>query len=362
MHLVLLISSLNSGGAQRILSRMANYWAHQGHRVSLITFSSSKELPFYSLNPAIKLIQLDQMNGDSSIFTRFKNQVKRVFYLRRILKKLKPHLLVSFIDIMNITALIATLGLKIPVIVSERTHPAYHHIPFLYRKLRLLFYPKAAYVIVQTQDAGAYFKGLKNIRVLPNAVTKPSVTKNAFNPFPARLVSVGRLCPFKGFDMLIEAFSCLLKEYPSLTLEIYGDGAEREKLEERVALLQLEKHVYLRGVVKDIQSVLRQADLFIFPSRYEGFPNALCEAMAIGLPVIASDCSGNREIVQDRKNGRSFPSGDIQALICITRELLNDSEQCLRLGNEAKTICSKFSQEKIFGLWDQVIERITSRL
>lgn len=355
MHITLVISSLDPGGAERVLSQLANHWASQGHKVSLLTLAAPDAQPFYPLNPKINLRQLNQRDLSSWLLGRLFNIGKRLWILRKSLKSLSPDVIVSFVDVMNMTTLLATYGLNLPVVVSERTHPRHHPLPSLYKRLRPLIYPKAARVVVQTQSSADYFPSLMSKTVIPNAVPKPSKIKSAFSEPPKQMISIGRLCPFKGFDTLIHAFNILQKTHPNLTLTIYGEGKERQKLEDLIGSLTLQDKVSLPGVIQNIHDALREADLFVFPTLYEGFPNALCEAMAIGLPVIASDASGNVDIVQDGTDGRLFPVGDTEALARIVGELINDEAQRLRLGENAQRVCERFHTNHIFSLWDQVI-------
>ncbi len=359
MHLTLVISSLNSGGAQRVLSNLANHWCLQGHQVSLITLDAPQSQPFYLLDRKISIFQLNKSNSEFSFINRFKAIMDRFFSLRKKIQELKPDVIISFVDIMNVTTLISTLGLRIPIIVSERTHPKYHKLTIFYQKLRLLFYPKAVYVIVQTKSAAHYFKNLKNIYIIPNAVPEPDMAKQSSRAFPNHIISIGRLCPFKGFDTLIRAFSNLSQHYQKLTLTIYGEGKERSNLERLIASLNLRDRIHLPGAIKNVQGALMKADLFIFPSHYEGFPNALCEAMATGLPVIASNCSGNIDIIREGIDGRLFPIGDIEALTKIALELLKDAEQRRSLSENALKICNHFNPKHIFALWDAVIDKAT---
>ena len=157
MHLTLIISSLGPGGAERVLSELANYWTLKGHQISLITLASPKSQPFYLLDSRINLIQLNQNQTESSTMKRVKNILKRLFCLRKAIHQLKPDVIVSFIDIMNVTTLIATMGLKIPVVVSERIDPNFHSINKLYTWLRLRFYPFSQKIIVQTKNSANYF-------------------------------------------------------------------------------------------------------------------------------------------------------------------------------------------------------------
>ena len=359
MHVVLIISSVNPGGAERVLSELANIRVAKSDQISLVTFAAAASDPFYPLDPKIRLIQLDTTRADSLFLTRLKNIFVRIVSLRRAIQKLNPDVVLSFADVTNITTLIATIGLKTPVLVSERTHPAYHQLPKFYQKLRQIFYPIAASVIVQTNSAAAYFNTnrFKNIKIIPNAVLRPIQSKvaNTSSSVVKNIVSVGRLHPVKNFEMLIKILPELLKKSPHLILTIYGEGSERLNLEHLIHSLGLHDKVSLPGAIQNIQEALIKADLFIFPSQYEGFPNALCEAMAVGLPVIASDCSGNIDIVRDGIDGRLFPVGDLEALTNVTLELLDDVVQRQQLAEKAQEICDRFESDRVFKLWDEVI-------
>lgn len=355
MHLTLIISSLNPGGAERVLTDLANYWASKGHQVTLITLASPNAKPFYPLYSKVRLIQLDQTQNESSFLTRLGNILRRVFCLRKTLKTLKPDVILSFVDVMNLTTLLASTGLNIPVVVSERTHPAYHKLPSFYQQARKFLYPRASRVVVQTDSAADYFKKLSNLAVIPNAVKDPSFKKTNLSETVHQILSVGRLCPFKGFDTLIQAFARLHTHYPLLRLTIYGEGPERDNLQKRIASLHLQEKVSLPGAIQEIHKKLAEADLFVFPSLYEGFPNALVEAMSVGLPVLASNCSGNIDIVRDGIDGRLFPVGDVEKLTTLMEELINNPKQRQRLGEQAQSVCNRFHPEHIFKLWDEVL-------
>jgi GalNAc-alpha-(1->4)-GalNAc-alpha-(1->3)-diNAcBac-PP-undecaprenol alpha-1,4-N-acetyl-D-galactosaminyltransferase len=174
--------------------------------------------------------------------------------------------------VMNLTALLASVGLKTPVIVSERTHPFYHKLPSLYQGLRIILYPKAFRVVLQTQSAADYFKNLRNLLVIPNAVKKPSFQKITALDQAKHIVSVGRLCPFKGFDTLIHAFSRLYSNYPHLRLTIYEEGAQQEHLPNLINSLNLQERVSLPGATQEIHQKLVEADLFVSPPYTKAFP------------------------------------------------------------------------------------------
>ncbi|MDR1031954.1 MAG: glycosyltransferase family 4 protein [Holosporales bacterium] len=356
MRIVFVISSLGSGGAERVLSGLANHFVTKNNEVSIVTFSPAGTVPFYPLDPNINLIQLDQLREDTFCLKRLKNIAKRTFCLRKALKALAPDLVISFVEVTNITTLIASIGLKVPVVVSERIFPGDHHIPRIYQWLRTLFYPRASKVVVQTESAKNYFYYLNNVSVIPNAVLIPNFTKKHVSSAVCSIISVGRLCsPQKDFETLVKAFSRLVTKYPGIHLTIYGDGDDRVNLENLITSLDLQDKVFLPGVTSDVYGVLQKADMFVFPSRYEGFPNALCEAMAVGLPVIASNCSGNIDVVRDKIDGRLFTVGNVDALTSLMIELIEDREQRQRLSGNAKQIVTRFNSDEIFAMWDQVI-------
>ncbi len=366
MHIALIISSLETGGAERVLSELANFWSSQGHNVSLITLSSQNSPSLYPLDSKIRLIQLNQLSsGNLSFVVRVKNIVNRIVKIRKAVKAVKPDVVVSFVDIMNITTLLASLGLKIPVIVSERTHPAYYQLPLFYKKLRRFVYPWANKVICQTASVSDYFSWLPGHKkaVIPNHVKRAMVEKkegDVLRPVH-QIVSVGRLCKNKGFQTLILAFSEIASQNEHLKLLIYGEGAMRSSLENLIQEIKLTGRVFLSGAVKDIEAALYKADLFVFPSHYEGFPNALCEAMSIGLPVIASNCSGTIDIIRDGVDGRLFPVGDVHRLTALLKELIGDSLQRVMLSKGALSLPDRFSEVSVFKLWDEVVAQAVLR-
>ncbi|ETZ04402.1 exopolysaccharide phosphotransferase [Holospora undulata HU1] len=217
-------------------------------------------------------------------------------------------------------------------------------------------------MVVQTQSAADFFKNLRNLLVIPNAVKKPSLQKITALDQAKHIISVGRLCPFKGFDTLIQAFARLYSNYPHLRLTIYGEGNEREHLQSLINSLNLQERVSLPGATQEIHQKLVEADLFVFPSLYEGFPNALAEAMSAGLPVIASNCSGNIDIVRDGMDGRLFPVGDVLKLAALMEELVCDPNTRGHLGEEAKTVAERFHPDLIFHKWDQLIREATGQI
>jgi glycosyltransferase involved in cell wall biosynthesis len=363
LTLALVTASLGCGGAERVLSILANQWQKQGHKISIIILASSAEKPFYSLHPSIELVSIGQVDTEKlSFFERGKRIFCRLQRLRKALKSARPDVVISFIDIVNMMTLISTLGLKLKIVVSERIDPKYHKIPLFYKFLRTITYHGASSIVVQTKSAARYFSLptlAKKVLIIPNAAEKhPLTIKYAVKPKVQNLVAVGRLNRQKDYPTLFYAFAKILPYFPALTLTIYGEGPERKKLEEIIKRLNLKDKILLPGLTTTIFQKLTKADLFVFPSLYEGFPNALCEAMTIGLPVVASDCSGNVDIVQDHFNGRLFPKGDQAALAAIIKEMADDYNQRVSLSRNAQKITEQFNPERISQLWNNLVNTL----
>jgi glycosyltransferase involved in cell wall biosynthesis len=244
--------------------------------------------------------------------------------------------------------------MRVPVIVSERIDPNHHKISKLFNVLRKITYPLAKSIVVQTYGAASYFS-LSNLKIIPNPVPVIGPSLELATKRVKNIVSIGRLTPQKDQKTLIQAFKILSFQYPHLKLTIYGEGELRDDLETLIQSLGLQGKIHLPGAVQNIQEELLKADLFVFPSLYEGFPNGLCEAMSVGLPVVASNCTGNIDVIEDRVNGRLFPVGDVDALSSLMGELIQDAPQRRSLGLKAQEISRTFSPEKIYKMWDQLI-------
>jgi len=263
-------------------------------------------------------------------------------------------------DKVNVTTLLATRGLNLRVVVSERTDPKMHRIGWIWEQLRWWAYSKADRIVVQTQGALRYFlpKFQGKLTVIPNPVvlSPPDVVSSKRQPINPLMVAMGRLSEEKGFDFLLRAFARLKDQYPNWALMIIGEGPLRATLESLRDELRLSDRVLLPGQVKNPFQVLKEADLFVVSSHYEGFPNALLEAMACGLPAISFDCpSGPREIIRDGIDGILVQPGDVSALAAAMKDLMSDETKRKRLGLRALETTGRFSLAKVMALWDKLL-------
>ena len=361
MRITLVAGDLGSGGAERVMSVMANDWAQHGRDVTLITLASAT-MDFHPLHPRIHRISLDLYRPSVTFAAAVRNNVLRLKRLRQAIRASHPDVVLSFIETVNVLTLAASLGLQIPIIASEHTDPRHHKIGFVWAGLRRLLYRRAAAVVVLTGGLRGWAERLVKphaVHVIPNPVSVPSVESDR-SPDPTRsggtVAAMGRLGPEKGFDLLLKAFAQCAEKHGDWALIILGEGSEREHLESLAAQLGITDRVTMPGRIKDPFRSLRRADLFVLSSRYEGFPMALVEAMACKLAVISTDFpSGPRDIVRDGTDAVLVPPEDVDALAAAMDRLMANPEERRRLGTHAGHIVERFSPETIMHMWEELL-------
>ena len=363
-RLTLAISSLGSGGAERVISILANHWVTAGVRVTLLVLDSPAVQPFYPLDPRVRLVSLDLAHNAENAATALAWNLRRCSAIRREIIRSSPDCVISFLDTMNVTVLLSTVGLPVPVIVSERIHPKYSPLGRAWSVLRRITYQRASRIVVQTADIASYMAealGLSTVAI-PNPIPQSRVNAVAEPEWSSTMVAMGRLNRQKGFDVLLDAFARVAAQYPDWSVVIYGDGSERPALEARLRTLNLQGRVSMPGRVKDPFSAMALAGLFVLPSRYEGFPNALCEAMAVGLPVVAADCpSGPAEMITNGADGVLVPVEDSEALAASLSRLMGDPALRKRLGAQARQAVERFALPRIVDLWNEEIARAVGK-
>ena len=363
MRLTLVIGSLRCGGAERILAWLANGWRRDGHAVTLVTLQGGRESPFFRLDPGVSLAPLAVSRPSRHILDAVMTNVGRVRALRAAFRQSRPDVIVSFLTTTNVLALLAAAGLPAPVIVSERVHPALCPLPGVWRWLRKRLYPRARAVVVQTDRATAWFPGRMRSRVvvIPNPVARP----DRAGPRKTRpdghgtVLGVGRLTRQKGFDLLIRAFAEATRPHDGWDLVIAGEGPERQALAGLAARCGVADRVRLIGRQADIQSTYTATDIFALPSRFEGFPNALLEAMAAGLPAVAADClAGPREIICNERNGLLVEPENVEALTLALSRLLTDASLRRRLGAAAAGIVEAYDADAVHQRWNALVAEV----
>ena len=374
-HIVIYIGSLARGGAQRVAVNLAGEIMKRGCRVSFVTTlvdDDEYELPAISPEGTRRIVSgltpAEELPGPVG---RLINMDRRVKKLRRIFRELAPDIILSFIGKNNIMALLAARPLNIPVFVSVRADPAMEYDSAFLRFMAARTFPHSAGVICQTREAVSAFTG----PVQAKAVILPNPVREEFLNMPLCpdgerekvIVSVGRLDANKNQALMIRAFAAVagrMQTEKGWKLVIYGDGEDREKLEELIRdpdqkdISKSGYEIELAGSVSDVAQRIRTAEIFLLTSKQEGMPNALIEAMALGIAPISTDCpcGGPRELIRDGINGLLLKLEDDEKLEQTLTEsllrLMTDAALRRRLGTQAATdIRRDFASETVYCKW-----------
>lgn len=364
MKIILLTSSLESGGAERVATTLCNAWAERGDSVTLVaTFSGGGGPLFYKMSADVELVFLAEVAG-----VQPKNAwgyARRLYALRRLISERNPDVVVSFLPNVNVAAVVSTALLRIPLIICERSDPSIYPYPRVWTSLCKLSYRFADMLAVQTDavaaKVGAIYPGLNRVRTVPNPLPEGVGAVRAQPGGPRRvLLSLGRLSEEKQVDRLLNAFAQLASSFPEWDLHIYGDGPTRPALERQISQTLPAGRAVLKGATSNPWSVMAAADAFVMVSAFEGFPNALLEAMGVGLPCVVFDCpSGPREISRDGKDALLVPLNDHDGLVAALAKLMGDAELRSALGRQAReSVGNRYSLGEVLERWDQLFREV----
>lgn len=359
---------MTRGGAERVAATLSNAWAARGDEVFLIPTRLPAAEPEYPLHAGVRFEPLaavmETAAGKGGVIAKFRG-------LRRMIRTLDPDVVVSFLTNVNVTALVALPGLRAPLVISERVDPAASiEMPYSLRLARKLLYQFADTLVVQTAAASMRYRGLllrpPATVVIPNPLPAPlqAATERATATDAAEggdIVAIGRLTPQKRFDVLIRAFArAFASGTAPWTLSIWGEGPLREPLQQLIRDSGLDGRVRLCGPTDDPWAVLAGAQMFALSSMYEGFPNAMLEAMALGVPCVAFDCpSGPRELALDGELAVLIRNGDEDALAEALQSLAADRERRVGLGRAgAESARVRFAEGSVLAAWDELFQRL----
>ncbi|MDD5462878.1 MAG: glycosyltransferase family 4 protein [Methylococcales bacterium] len=365
MHILFLVSAMGSGGAERVAATLANAWTNRGNQVTLMpTFSGGGEC-FYELSPEVRLVYLADLV--SSRVRTWVNQLDRLRALRRFIATERPDVIISFLSNVNVAAIIASVGLGVPVIVCEHNDPFAEPHPLLLRLACKLTYPFADILMVLTDGIASKYAAhglfLPKIFVVPNPIFEQLMNVVHYSSNDAakkRLLGIGRLEKQKHFDVLIKVFANLARRHADWSLRILGEGSLRTDLQQQIVDLGLDSRIELPGIVSAVINELVEADIFALTSRYEGFPMALLEAMAVGLPCVSFDCpSGPRELSLDGQVALLVPPNDEQALERALERLMVDADLRITLGSQARrSVIERYSLAIVLKQWDALFAEV----
>ena len=352
-----IIPDLGVGGTQRVLLNLVRAWLQHNKKICVITFSSEKT-DFFKLPKAIFRKCIDHIKESDGFWDATWNTLKRVKALRSLIYENHFACILSFLNMTNILTLLATQGMNIPVIISERSDPAKEYLNIRWSLLRYLLYRQANVVTANSHDAIKFLeKFVKNrkLKYVPNPVSIEKTSSLLKYDFPT-VLAVGRLGYEKGYDILLRAFAKFLYRCPTWRLVVVGDGKLAKDLRKLVLNLGLTNYVIWCGMRSDVFAYYHSATIFVMPSRYEGTPNALLEAMGSGLPVIVSNASsGLLEFVTNKETGLVVPTEDAEALCAALIYLAENESLRQRLGSAARQRV-EIANQSAYYVWDSVID------
>lgn len=365
------IGGLCIGGAERVICNLAEYFYSEGYRVTMVTkVRDEKE---YDLNPRIRRIIAD-ITPEEETGSRIHNLLARINKLRRIWKEVKPDVIVSFIRKNNLMAIASAVPLGIPVVVSVRSAPERELMGFGFKTISFLLFRMAAGVVLQTREAYDFFPGYIRAKavVLPNSIN-PEFLKaseeletqgdgsSTNSARKKKIITVGRIDDNKNQKLLVDAYVRIAMQYPDWSLELVGDGSGKKSLEEYVLTLPCKDRINFTGAVDDVAKRMSEASIFVLPSKIEGMPNALIEAMVMGMACISTDCPGGgpRDLIAaDESNGVLVPVDNADAMAMalkclITNDILRES-----MGDNAKKIINTLHPDAVNKQWKNYIENV----
>ncbi len=367
MRIAFIISSLGSGGAEKVAVNLCNTWHALGHEISIVSFEAVGADPFYPVCEEIQILRLNLLSDSSSPRQGLLSNVLRIYKLRLTLKRINPDIAVSFMTETGILSALALLGSNLPLVISERIDPRSHPIATIWQRLRKWTYPLASAVVVQTRPIRDHISSkIKiNARIIPNPVklSDYSITTRTDGPTirPLQLTAIGRLDRQKGFDILLQAIAAL--NTVDVQLNLYGNGPERGALDAYIAEHDLQTRVHLPGRSRKIPEILANTDIFVHPARYEGYPNVVIEALAAGCCVLACDDTGGgtRELLGGNRHGMLVPVEDVPALTTALERLLDDSALRARYRGSAPKAVAHLDLPVIAEQWLDLFEELTHR-
>lgn len=350
-EIVFVSNFMGNGGAARVISILAKRFSEKGYQVCIITFPfDAKEYPEDENIEYIKVVPKNKSG--------LKRKFERIRLLRKELKKHPRAYIISFEYFMNMQTIVSTIGLKNKLIISERNDPASMGGDFPTNVIRNILYFFCDILVCQTPDAKAYFPRLiqKKTVIIPNPI-KEDLPKPWTGERDSVIVTFCRLEKQKNLTLLIDAFELFCKRHQEYKLYIYGDGKEKQKLQQYVEKKGLGKNIIIHEAVSDVHERVKRSMMFVSTSNYEGLSNSMIEAMAIGLPTIATDCpcGGARMMINNGINGILIPMNEKKSLLEAMEKISSDFQLQKYLSENATKVYGLLQPSIIVKMWEEIL-------
>ena len=339
MKIIFVLPDMPGGGTERVVALLSGELLNRGYQVAILLFAGKRVA--YPLDKRVEIHISGQASGGNPLL-----QLKRLHDMRRFFQKNRNCYIFAFSAMGAVFSVLSAVGIPHRMLVSERNDPSrYEH-----QRIRNWAYGKAEKVILQTEDTKLRFpvKLQKKAAVIPNPIAADMP-----EPFEGerkkKIVSAARLQPQKNQKMLIQAFAELIKEFPAYELHLLGEGALEKELKSQVEQLGIQDKVFFRGFSIKAKEEIRESAMFVLSSDYEGISNSMIEALAMGVPVISTDCpvGGSRVYIENNISGILTPVGDAAALKNAMVRIAGDKEFAQRLSVNARKVREDYSLSNI---------------
>ena len=357
MHICFIIGAMNYSGAEKVLTIISRELYDKENKVSIILLDKKK----------CEFEDVDGINicGVKETGSRINRIVHRWRNIREKIKQIKPDIIVSFGFVCNVNSVPALIGVKYPLILCERNDPVFDPRRVNERLSRWLLYRFADGYVFQTEKIKSYFsnKIQKKAVIIENPIVQTNIKWDSCIHSKS-IATVARLDNFqKDHIVMFNAFKNFLKEFPEYTLEVYGDGPDRKQYEKVIASMGLGKKVILHGKINDTYKEIANSEIFLFTSRYEGMPNALMEALSIGMPCVSTDCGGGgaKALFDITQSGILVPVGDVGAISQALTRLVEDDELKSELSRKALQINVCLDNRRICKKWETFLKAMISK-
>lgn len=371
MKILFMIPHLTYSGAPKMMAWVANQMAEKGHEVHLLTFFSEEQA--HILHDSVVTHSLKVTQSESRLIRNTTGMFRTIIRLHQLVKHLKPDIVVSFLDSVGYVYLpIGSVFTKSKFVVSERVDPYSYCGKLAHIRFGLMKFAHGC--VFQTEGARKFFKPYKKIfnhsNVIPNPVVLSEKVRMLRMNIPTyeernkRIVTVGRLSVSqKRQDVLLDAFKLFHETHPEYKLFIYGDGDDMAKIQAMIDENGLSEHVVLAGRTNRVEEEIFHAAAFSLTSDFEGIPNALIEALSIGVPSVSTDCSpgGAALLIQDGINGFLVPCGDAEAIAEKLSTIVDNAEISNRFSHNSLSVAEKYSENVIGDHWEKFFVNILNK-
>lgn len=335
-------ATLYSGGAERVLSVLSGHFADEYERVVYILWLHYPI--FYEIDDRLEIVDIEERSGK-------KNILQKMWWFRQYVIKEKPDLILSFLYPWSMKVITSLLLTSFKIVVAERQDPRIVFGGALGRYLRKCLYKKAKGIVVQTDSNSKYYDGDVKVIYNPISISEEKVGYAIKTKKEKTIVSVGRLIPQKNRELLMKAFALFYKDHPDYKLIIYGDGNLKEALQQLAYSLGIGESVLMPGNSTNVVESISHATAFVLSSNYEGMPNALLEAMCIGLPCISTKVSGAIDLIESGKNGLLVELNDVEAMARAITFIVENKSEREKMSFEATKVSDLLNQDVISQKW-----------